>query len=259
MTAISKRQRALFYIYKNKIKFKTILYVQKARHFSKSKTLPVTFLYTKSETLYVTRFFMKFLKLAFIYKKHESLRYVTFLYTKIQKLLKKKDNLRYGFIYKNPDTLRYVIFHWIFEFGGGGRYFYKQKTMHFALHFYMQKTLKFALRFRTKSLTLYKKQENLRYVFIYKNLDTLRYVIFYWIFEIGGGGGRIFICKKMHFALHFYTQKNALCVTFLYTKSLTERHYDRGQYTLLACMKLWPKNPAWNLRPKYKMRCYGIS
>ena len=43
------------------------------------------------------------------------------------------------FIYKNPDTLRYTIFHGIFEIGGGGGYFYEQKTMHFALHFYMQK------------------------------------------------------------------------------------------------------------------------
>ena len=40
--------------------------------------LYVIFLYTKIETLYVTRFFINVLKLAFVYKKHDMLRYVTF-------------------------------------------------------------------------------------------------------------------------------------------------------------------------------------
>ena len=52
---------------------------------------PVTFLYIKRNTLYVTGFFMNFLKLAFIYKKHDTLRYVTFLYTKSWTLRKKQD------------------------------------------------------------------------------------------------------------------------------------------------------------------------
>ena len=61
---------------------------------------------------------------------------------------KKQDNLRSVFVYKkNPDTLRYAIFHGIFEIGGGGEHFYKQKTIHFALNFYMQKTMHFPLRF----------------------------------------------------------------------------------------------------------------
>ena len=42
--------------------------------------------------------------------------------------------------------------------------------------------------------------------FIYKNPDTLRYAVFHGIFEIGGGGGGIFI-KKIHFSLRFYIQK----------------------------------------------------
>ena len=87
-----------------------------------------TFLYTKSMTLCVTHFFMKILKLAFIYKKHDILRHVTFLYTKIQIVRKKQDNLCYFFIYQNPDTLCYAIFYWIFEIvGGGGDFLYVKK------------------------------------------------------------------------------------------------------------------------------------
>ena len=108
------------YIYTKSEKIKKYFYIQKARHFAKIKTVWVTFLYTKSKTLYVTRFFMKFLKLAFIYKKNDTLRYLMFLNTKIQTLRKKQENLRYVFIYKNPDTLRYTIFHQNFEIGGGG-------------------------------------------------------------------------------------------------------------------------------------------
>ena len=42
-------------------------------------------------------------------------KFQTFLYTKIQILLKKKDNFRYVMKYKNPDTLHYAIFHEKFE------------------------------------------------------------------------------------------------------------------------------------------------
>ena len=45
---------------------------------------------------------MKFSKLAFIFKKNDTLRDVTFLYTKIQTLCKKQENVSYFFIYKNP-------------------------------------------------------------------------------------------------------------------------------------------------------------
>ena len=79
------------------------MYIQKSRHFAKSNTICVTFLFTKIQTLYLTQFFMKVFKLAFIYIQkgwHVALRDV--------------------FIYKKPDTLRYVIFYVIFEIGGGG-------------------------------------------------------------------------------------------------------------------------------------------
>ena len=63
MTAMSERQRAQFYIYKKETNAKRF-YIQKARHFTKSKIICVMFLNIKSRTLCVTRLFMEFLKLA---------------------------------------------------------------------------------------------------------------------------------------------------------------------------------------------------
>ena len=117
---------------------------------------------------------MKILKLEFIYKNHDTLRYGTFLYTKIQRLRKKQDNLPYVFIYKNPDNLRYAIFHGIFKIGGGGKgEFSYAKINALCVTFYMQNKC------------------TLRYVFIYNKCDTSRY---------------IFICKKMHLALNFLSK-----------------------------------------------------
>ena len=68
MTPISDRQRARFHINKKGKKLRNIyIYIQKARHFAKSKTICVTFLFKKSRTLYFTGFFINFFKLAFIY------------------------------------------------------------------------------------------------------------------------------------------------------------------------------------------------
>ena len=67
MTPISKIQRERFIYTKIKEHLNVHIYMHKARHVSKSKTICVTFLFTKIPTLYVTRFLMKFLKLAFIY------------------------------------------------------------------------------------------------------------------------------------------------------------------------------------------------
>ena len=146
----SSKDNAHVFIYTKSKKIAKRFYIQKARHFSKSQTISVTFLYTKSNTLYVTGSFMKFLKLAFIYKKHDALRYVTFLFTKIQTVRKKQDNLRYVFIYKNPE----LCVTWFFiEFlkcseGGGGIYLFKKgtlrdifilKKMHFVLSCYIQR------------------------------------------------------------------------------------------------------------------------
>ena len=55
MTAIIERQRARLYTKRAKIIVKHF-YIQKSTHFSKSQTISVTFLYTKSDTLEVTGF-----------------------------------------------------------------------------------------------------------------------------------------------------------------------------------------------------------
>ena len=82
-----------------------------------------------------------------MYKKHDTLRYVTFLCTKILTLYKNQDNFRYVFIFKIRTlcvTQFFIEFLKLDEWGG---YFYMQKTMHSALYFYMQKTMDFVLRF----------------------------------------------------------------------------------------------------------------
>ena len=50
------------YIYKDQKNRETFIYREKARHFAKSETICDTFLLTKSRTLYITRFFINFLK-----------------------------------------------------------------------------------------------------------------------------------------------------------------------------------------------------
>ena len=99
----------------------------KSRRLRKSKTISIAFLYTKIQTLYITRLFVKFLNLTFIYKKHETLRYVTFLYSKSMTFRKKQDNLRYVFIYKKPDTLRYAFFLKNFSNWRMGKHFLHKK------------------------------------------------------------------------------------------------------------------------------------
>ena len=64
MTTISRRQRASIYIYIYNRKKTKRVYIQKSRHFAKSSIIWITLLYTRSQTLYVTRFFMNVLRLA---------------------------------------------------------------------------------------------------------------------------------------------------------------------------------------------------
>ena len=87
MTSIGERQRTRFCINKKQNIAKR-LYVQKSVHFAKSTTICFTFLYKKTRTLYITRFFKKILILEFIYKNYDTLRYMTFLYTKMYTLRK---------------------------------------------------------------------------------------------------------------------------------------------------------------------------
>ena len=89
---------------------------------------------------------MKFLKLTFIYKKHDTLRNVTFLHTNIQTLCKNQDNLRYVFVYKNPELCVTQFFIEFLKFADGG------------------------------GIYLFKQQFTLRVIFIFKKECTLRYV-----------------------------------------------------------------------------------
>ena len=126
----------------------------------------------------------------------------TFLYTKIQTLCKKQDNLGYVlYIKERHFTLR--DFHKKIEFG-----------------IYIKEAWQFALRD----------------VFIYKNPDTsqkARQFALYFYLKIYGHfvvrnfslnfsnwrrGGGIFINKKTICVTFLYAQNNALCVTFLYLK-----------------------------------------
>ena len=130
MTTVSEIQRARLYTYTKRRK--NAKYIQKSKHFAKSKTICIRFIYTKIHTLYVTRFLLKCLKLAFVLKKHDTLCYLVFLYTKIRTLRKKQDNFCYVFIHRNPDTLCYAILHGIISIGRGG-YIFLQKEIHFDL------------------------------------------------------------------------------------------------------------------------------
>ena len=86
----------IHYIYKNK-KIKGF-YIQNPDTLQKLRQFALSFIYKISETLLYAIFHEK-LKLAFIYKNHDTLRSVTFLYTKRQTLHKKQDKLRYVLIY----------------------------------------------------------------------------------------------------------------------------------------------------------------
>ena len=89
MIFISEIKRVRCYKQKSKILQNVFIY-KNPRHFVKSKTISVTFVCTNSQALCITQCFMRILKLAFVYLKHNTLRYVTFLYTNSQTLEKIK-------------------------------------------------------------------------------------------------------------------------------------------------------------------------
>ena len=158
ITAIIERQRARFYIRKKFKKIAERFYIQRAIHFSKSKTITVAFLYPKSNSLYVAGFFMKFLKLAFIFKKNYALGYVTLLYTK-SKTLRKNYIRQFAirFIYKNPALCVPRFFNEFLKFAEGGDIYslkiqgtcvnlFYTKCLSLCLTFNNQKTMHFSLR-----------------------------------------------------------------------------------------------------------------
>ena len=146
------------------------LYIHKGRHFPKSQAICVTFLFTKIPTLYVTRFFMKFLKLEFIYTKSMTLCVTWRFIYKNSDTSKKARQFALGFYIQKAWQFALRDFSWIFEIGGGWGHFYKQKTMNLALNFYMQKRCTFRYVF------IFKKPDTLLHIFICKKSFTLCYV-----------------------------------------------------------------------------------
>ena len=107
MTAISKRQHARLYTYKNPKHLRNVFIYKNPVPLQKERQFPLHFLYTNSPTLYVTQFFMKFLKLAFILKNMTHC-------------------VKWNFYIQNPNT--------------------SQKLRQLALRFYIQKAGHLALR-----------------------------------------------------------------------------------------------------------------
>ena len=80
---------------------------------------------------------MKCLKLAFIYKNNDTLRYVKFLYKKIQTIRKKQDNLRYVFYIKKILTLYVMLFFVEFlKLAEGGAFLYAKNNSLFVTFLY---------------------------------------------------------------------------------------------------------------------------
>ena len=92
ITTIIERQCAPLYIYRKQNNYETF-YNTESQTLFKNQDYFCYVLYTKSKTIYVTQFFMKMFNSEFIYKKHDTLRYITFLYTKSHTLRKKQDDL----------------------------------------------------------------------------------------------------------------------------------------------------------------------
>ena len=151
---------------KSKKKLRNVFIYKKPDTFQKARQFPLRF-YTQKAIHWRYGIFMEFLKLEFIFKKHDTLRYVTFIYSKSMTLRKKQYNLRYVFIYRNPALFRYAIFIEFLKFAeGGGIYLsknnvlcvtflywknnalcvtllYIQRAWHYALHFNIQKRYTF--------------------------------------------------------------------------------------------------------------------
>ena len=126
-----------------------------------------------------------------------------FIYKK-RYTLQKSRQFPLGFIYKKHDTLRYAIFHENVEVG---TYIYKRNDTLLFVKFFIQKARHFAKR-KTFCVT-----------FLYTKIRTLCVTQFFIEFlKLAEEGGTSLKLKTIHFALHFYLQKNALCVMFLYLK-----------------------------------------
>ena len=94
------------YVQKAK-KCETFIYIYKKPHtFQKSRQFALLFYSQKSGHFTLRDFSCIFFYWhLYIYIKHDTLRYVTFLYPKSQTLRKKQDNFRYVFLYTKSRTL----------------------------------------------------------------------------------------------------------------------------------------------------------
>ena len=157
MTNISERQRARLYIYTKQKNAKFIYIYSKIQTLRKKQdNLQYVFIYKKIDTLRHAIFHENSDMVIFI-QKHDTLRYVTFLYTKSLTLRKKQDNLCYVFLYTKILTLCVTRFFMEFlKMAEGGRVIHKKQ-------------------WNLRYIRISKKQCIFRYVFIYKNPDTLRH------------------------------------------------------------------------------------
>ena len=149
------------------------IYIYKKHDTLKNQENPVTFLFTKSQTFYVKRFFMKFLKLAFIYTKIMTLCVTWIFYIQNPDTSKKagRSVLRLFFIQKIL-TFCNTRFSWNFwSWRGGGVFIYKNNTL--------------CVQF------LYAKKCTFRY-FLYTKKKTFCVIFLY--------------AKTIHFNIHLYLQ-----------------------------------------------------
>ena len=150
------------------------LYIyKKSRHFSKSKTICVTFLFTQKTTLYVTRFFHEKFEIGiYIYTKIMTLCVTWRLYIQKARYFEKARQFGSGFFNTKSLTLCFTRFSWDlwnWRRRGGGGYMQKNNALfvtflyaknnalsvafiyiynrHSTSHFYMQKKMHFALSF----------------------------------------------------------------------------------------------------------------
>ena len=136
---------AFIYIYKNQKSCKTFLYTKIQTLCKKQDNFRYVFIIKNPDTLRYA-IFKKLLKLAFIYKKHNTLRYVTFLYKKSQTLRKIK-TICVTFLYTKIQTLRVTQFFIEFlnlERRGGHFYMQKQYTLRYI---FICKKMHLVLRF----------------------------------------------------------------------------------------------------------------
>ena len=166
-----KTTNTFLYIQKQKILKRLYIY-KNLNTFQKSRQVVLGFYSKKLQILYITQLSWNFwIWHLYIYKNHDYLRYVKFLYTKSHTLGNKQDNLRYIFFIKKSWHFALHNFSWNFwNLAERGVFFYTknnalcvkflyektmyfslhlyvQKSRHFASHFYFQKTMHFELRF----------------------------------------------------------------------------------------------------------------